>query len=159
MKILGIDSGLAATGFGVISTTSNSPKSIRYGTISSNKKEELGERIRFVVEELRKVIRREKVRACACETLFFKKEASKSVILSAHLRGAILYLLSQEKVPLYEIHPARLKLALTGRGRASKRQVNYMVKSLLNIKGPLKEDEADALACAYYLKEKVLRRR
>ncbi len=155
MKILGIDSGLAATGFAVISTTSNSPKDIKYGTIKSNKKEPLGERIKFIVKALAKIIKKENVKCCACESLFFKKEASRSVLLSAHLRGAILYLLSQKKIPLYEIYPTRLKLAVVGQGKASKKQMNYMVKSLLNIEGEVKEDEADALACAYYLRELI----
>ncbi|MEO0098990.1 MAG: crossover junction endodeoxyribonuclease RuvC [candidate division WOR-3 bacterium] len=159
MKILGIDPGLSATGFAVLSTRTNSPKSITYGTIRSDKKKSLGERIEFVIKELRKVIRREKIKSCACETLFFKKEASKSVILSCHLRGAILYLLAQEKIPLYEVNPLRLKLAITGQGRASKRQVNYMIKNLLNITDNVGEDEADALACAYYLKEKLKEKR
>lgn len=155
MRILGIDPGLARTGFAILSTQTNSTQSIKYGTIRSDRKKSLGERIEFIIKELSKVIRREKIKSCACETLFFKKEASKSVILSCHLRGAILYLLTKEKIPIYEVNPLRLKLAITGQGRASKRQMNYMIKGLLNIKNHIGEDEADALACAYYLKEKL----
>ncbi len=158
MRILGIDPGLAATGFAVISTRSNSARNIKYGTIRSDKRSPLGERIRFVVKELRKIIRQEKVHSCACESLFFKRGASKSLILSCHLRGAILYLLTQEGIALYEINPARLKLSITGQGRASKRQMNYMIKSLLKIEDEVKEDEADALACAFYLREYLKRK-
>ncbi|MEO0102431.1 MAG: crossover junction endodeoxyribonuclease RuvC [candidate division WOR-3 bacterium] len=158
MRILGIDPGLAGTGFAVLSTRTNSAQSIKYGTIRSDKKKPLGDRIEFIVRELSKVIRRERIKSCACETLFFKKEASRSVILSCHLRGAILYLLAKEKIPLYEVNPLRLKLAITGQGRASKRQMNYMIRDLLNITDNVGEDEADALACAYYLKERLKKR-
>jgi crossover junction endodeoxyribonuclease RuvC len=159
MKILGIDPGLAGTGFAVLSTRTQSPKAIRYGTIRSRKDKPLGERIKMIVSELKKIIRKEKVNSCACESLFFKKAAAKSVILSSHLRGAILYLLAQENIPIWEVHPQRLKLAITGQGRASKRQMNYMIKNLLNITDRVSEDEADALACAYYLKEKINQRK
>ncbi len=157
MKILGVDPGVFRTGYAIISVSKIS-SAIKYGTFQTDKNQPLGERIKSVVQRLQRLIKREKVKLCAMETLFFKKDAVKSVMQTLQLRGAILYFLAKENIALYEITPARLKLAVTGQGRASKRQMNYMVRSLFNIKDNLQEDEADALACAYYLREMLKRR-
>lgn len=144
MKILGIDPGLCATGYGFIDKNS----SIISGVIRSKSTEPLGERIKGITDKLRALIREEKPDLCAIETLFFKNSAARSVILSAHLRGAIFLLLREEKIPVKEFTPAKVKLALTGNGRASKRQMQYMISKLLGA-DKIPTDAADALAVAY----------
>lgn len=71
------------------------------------------------------------------------------MILSAQCRGAILTVLAKSKIPVFELTPARVKLCVAGSGRASKSQLNYMIKKLLNLQGKLSEHAADALAIAY----------
>lgn len=148
MKILGIDPGLSRTGYGLL----KDGLYLRHGLIYSYSKlasgpQELGARIQFISEELRALIREEAPDFCCMETLFFKPSAARSVILAAHLRGGLFLMLREEGVPVIELTPAEVKLALTGSGRASKQQVQYMVSSLLGVKSA--RDAADALALAY----------
>ncbi len=144
MKILGIDPGLHATGYGIIDA-----QNLSYGVIKSKISESLSYRILDIANQLRALIIRERPDRCAVETLFFKKDAARSVILSAHLRGAIFLVLEQEHIPIHEITPAKVKLNLTGNGRASKKQIQYMVGKILGVTGKIGADAADALAVAY----------
>jgi len=148
LKILGIDPGLSATGYGFLSNG----RYTRFGVIKTSPTQSLSQRIKNLVAELDQLIDKEKPQACAIETLFFKvMGGARSVLLSAHLRGAIFYLLAQHSIPIAEITPAKVKLMLTGNGRASKKQMQFMVKTILGIKEKLPEDAADALAVAYCL--------
>jgi crossover junction endodeoxyribonuclease RuvC len=152
MKILGIDPGLSATGYGFLADGRYS----RFGVIKTTPDQPLSQRIKSIVSELDNIIRREKPQACAVETLFFKvMGGARSVILSAHLRGALFYLLARHSIPIEEITPAKVKLMLTGNGRASKKQMQFMVKLILGIKEKVPEDAADALAVAYCLNKKL----
>ena len=150
MKVLGIDPGLHATGYGFLGTDRfGLSDQLIFWIIKSKPTDPLSLRILKITDELRALIRREKPDVCAIETLFFKPVAARSVILSAHLRGAIFLLLENEGIPIRELTPATVKLSLTGNGRASKQQIKYMVRQVFGIdKGP-PEDAADALAVAY----------
>ncbi len=145
MKIMGIDPGLVNTGYGIIERGTI----LKHGCIKSNSSHTLEERIQKITDEIAKIIRKEKPYLCAIERIFFRKQAAGSVILSAQLRGAILYVLSKMNVRVIEYAPSRIKLAVTGNGRASKKQIRYMVQKLLHTSRKLKEDEADAIATAY----------
>ncbi|MEO0079061.1 MAG: crossover junction endodeoxyribonuclease RuvC [candidate division WOR-3 bacterium] len=144
MRILGLDPGLAATGYGVI----EGRRLIECGVIVTNLKDDLPERLRQLAQGLEQVVRRTRPRRCAVETLFFRAVGAKSVILSAESRGALLCVLARHRIPVTELTPATIKLALTGNGRAAKRQVKFMVRSLLGIDGRIHEHAADALAAA-----------
>ena len=85
------------------------------------------------------------------ETLFFKAVGARSVILAAQLRGGLFYLMGRRGIPVTEITPATIKLALTGNGRAAKSQMQYMVRALLGIREEIPDHAADALAAAYCL--------
>jgi len=150
MKILGIDPGLSATGYGfLINGHYNS-----FGVIKTKPDRPLAQRIKLIVSEMDRILRQDKPEVCAVETLFFKvMGGARSVILSAHLRGALFYLLAQHSIPIEEITPAKVKLTLTGNGRASKKQMQFMVKSVLGIAEKVPEDAADALAVAYCLRQ------
>lgn len=158
MKILGIDPGLSCTGYGLL----DDGLYLRHGVIRSYSKsksgpQELGSRIQRIIEAMRALIREEVPDLCCIETLFFKRSAARSVILSAHLRGGLFLLLKEEGLPVRELTPAQVKLALTGNGRASKRQVQYMIQKLLSTPDGIPEDAADALAVAYSLYKQVTR--
>lgn len=148
MKILGIDPGLSSTGYGFLTDG----RCVRFGVLKTNTNQPIGQRIKTLVAELDRIIAKEKPQVCAIETLFFKvMGGARSVILSAQLRGAILYRLACRAIPIEEITPAQVKMTLTGNGRASKSQMQFMIKSILGIKRKIPEDAADALAVAYCL--------
>lgn len=152
MKILGIDPGLSATGYGFLINGHYDG----FGVIKTTPDQPLAQRIKQIISEMNQIIQREKPQSCAVETLFFKvMGGARSVILSAHLRGALFYLLAQHSIPIEEITPAKVKLTLTGNGRASKKQMQFMIKTILGIKDKVPEDAADALAVAYCLNKKL----
>jgi crossover junction endodeoxyribonuclease RuvC len=143
-RIIGIDPGLSASGFGVIQDN----RAVEFGVIKTDSSEPVPQRLETLGRELTRVIRRTKPTRAAIETLFFKTVGAKSVILSAHSRGVLMYVLAREGVPVEEVTPATIKLATTGSGRASKAQMNYMVKQLLALDDNVPEHAADALAAA-----------
>jgi crossover junction endodeoxyribonuclease RuvC len=111
----------------------------------------LPERLKTISDGLDSVIRKFRPEQCAMESLFFKGAGARSVLLSAQARGALLYALARRGVPVLELTPATIKLAVTGSGRASKQQLNYMIRALLRLEGAVPEHAADALAAAYCL--------
>ncbi|MEO0091961.1 MAG: crossover junction endodeoxyribonuclease RuvC [candidate division WOR-3 bacterium] len=143
--VIGLDPGLSATGYGIV----REDRCVDYGIIKSDITKPLAERINQILRLLQKKINQYSPTICAIETLFFKKESARSVIYSAHLRGALFFLLSKKKIPIVEITPARVKKALTGNGRASKQQIKFMVKNIFRISNELNEHASDALAVAY----------
>ena len=151
MTILGIDPGLATTGFGVL----QDGRTIDYGQISTSPETPVPERIEHIVNRLDRLVRRHRPSACVMETLFFKAVGARSVILTAQVRGGLFYLMARRGVPIHEFTPATLKLVLTGNGRAAKRQMQYMVRALLRIPEKIPDHAADALAAAYCLAKKI----
>ncbi|MCX7785481.1 MAG: crossover junction endodeoxyribonuclease RuvC [candidate division WOR-3 bacterium] len=143
--VIGLDPGLSATGYGIV----RKGECLDYGIIKSDITKPLAERINQIIQMLQKKINQYAPTNCAIETLFFKKESARSVIHSAHLRGALFFLLYKKKIPIVEITPARIKKALTGNGRASKQQIKFMVKNIFHISHELNEHASDALAVAY----------
>lgn len=153
-RILGIDPGLSATGFGIIEPDGTI---VTQGVITTSSEESLACRLLVLNEQIHRLIRRYRPACCAIETLFFKSRGARSVILSAQSRGAILAALAKNRVPVYELTPATIKLAVTGSGRASKSQLNYMIRKLLRTNHTLPEHAADALAVAWCLKSRIYR--
>jgi crossover junction endodeoxyribonuclease RuvC len=147
LTILGIDPGLAVTGYGLL----RNGRHLAHGTISSSPGQPLSERILHITTTLDRHVRKYRPDACAMETLFFKAVGARSVILTAQLRGGLFYLMGRRRIPVTEITPATIKLALTGTGRAAKSQMQYMVGALLGIRDRLPDHAADALAAAYCL--------
>lgn len=150
-RIVGIDPGLSATGYGVI----ENGQVLDFGVISTDTKETVAVRLNDLATRLDRVIRRNKPRHCAIETLFFKGGGARSVILSAQSRGVILALLAKRSLTVKEVTPATVKLAVTGSGRASKQQMNYMIKQLLGLTDRVPEHAADALAAAFCLAQRL----
>jgi crossover junction endodeoxyribonuclease RuvC len=154
MIILGIDPGLATTGYGVIrkskvsSKKSQKLKLVDYGCIITEAKFSSGERLEKIYRELKKIIKKYKPSKIAIEELFFAKNI-KTAMKVGEARGVVLLTARETKTAVFEFSPLRVKLALTGYGRASKRQIQEMVKTLLSLeKIPKPDDAADALAVA-----------
>lgn len=143
--MLGIDPGLSASGYGVL----DGEQVVEFGVIRTDSASPVGERLFKLGRELDRVLRKHRPAACALETLFFKGGGARSVILSAQCRGVILYALARRGIPVTEVSPATVKLAATGSGRASKTQMNYMVRQLLGLDSGVPEHAADALAAAW----------
>ncbi len=148
MIILGIDPGYAIVGYGLVEFQNNKFKVLDYGAITTDKDEEMSARLKHIYSELQHLIDLYHPDAVAVEELFFNKNA-KTAILVAQGRGTAIVACANKDVALYEYTPLQIKQALVGYGRAEKKQVQYMVKMILNLKEvPKPDDTADALAVA-----------
>ncbi len=146
--ILGIDPGIADTGFGVIRKDRNALVCLDYGSIKTSAKTCLPERLEILSCELTKIIKKYQPETIAVEQLFFCKNV-KTALVVGHARGVVLLTAKQCKVNLCEFTPLQIKQAVSAYGKASKLQVQKMVKLLLNLKEiPKPDDAADALAAA-----------
>lgn len=148
MIILGIDPGYAIVGYGVIENNLGKCRVLEYGAIVTPKEDSLPIRLLKISQDLDSIIDKYQPEAIAIEELFFQNN-QKTAILVAEARGAIL-LTAQKKCPnLYEYTPLQIKQAITGYGRADKRQIQEMVKAMLKLNSiPKPDDAADALAVA-----------
>lgn len=147
MKILGIDPGTATTGYAIIDTDNNLT-CLEYGVITTIPEQKDEERLLIIHSELNDIIKKHKPDITAVEKVFYFKNA-KTIIPVSQARGVILFTLTKNKVPVYEFTPLQVKTATTGYGRATKKQVQEMVKTLLNLeKIPKPDDAADAIAIA-----------
>ena len=148
MIILGIDPGYATIGYGVIEKNGSKLTAIDYGVISTPKDESIAYRLAMIYEAMNKIIEKFKPDEIAIEELFFKTNITTGIKV-AQARGVILLSATMQCGKLYEYTPLMIKQALTGNGRAEKRQVQYMVQMLLKLKSiPKPDDAADALAAA-----------
>jgi len=147
--ILGIDPGLADTGFGVIKKDGNNKIAcLDYGSIKTSAKSDLAERLLIVNTELDKIIKQHKPDLASVEELFFYNNA-KTAFVVGQARGVILLTIKQNKIPVVEFTPLQVKQAVTTHGKADKTQIQKMVKLILNLKEiPRPDDAADALAIA-----------
>ena len=146
MIILGIDPGLATTGYGVIKKEGNSFTLIDYDTIITSADETDVDRLSKLYDELISLIDKFQPQHIAVEELFFNKNV-KTAIRVGQARGVILLAGAQQGILVSEYTPLQVKQAVVGYGRASKNQVQQMVKALLNLEDiPKPDDAADALA-------------
>ncbi|MBR2322959.1 MAG: crossover junction endodeoxyribonuclease RuvC [Clostridia bacterium] len=149
MRILGIDPGLATVGWGVIDVERGKPKVVSYGVILTPKDKKLPDRLSIIEEDINQVISKYKPDEIALEELFFNTNITTGINV-AQARGVIL--LTAVKAcggKLFEYTPLQIKQALTGYGRAEKRQIQEMTKTFLGLaKIPKPDDAADALAVA-----------
>lgn len=162
MIILGIDPGTATTGFGLIDYTQTAQQQLsclKYGTIDTPAGMDTADRLCILHDELSRIITEYKPQMVAVESLYFFKNV-KTVMPVSQARGVILLTINKKKVPIIEYTPLQAKTAVTGYGRATKNQVQQMVKNLLQLeKIPKPDDAADALAlaicCANHTRFKV----
>ncbi|MEK7579683.1 MAG: crossover junction endodeoxyribonuclease RuvC [Patescibacteria group bacterium] len=147
MVILGIDPGSSLIGYGAVRKDRGKFSCLEYGAIKIKAKE-TGLRLMEVRESLVKLIEKIKPDQVVLERLFFFKNR-KTVLAVSETRGVIILTLSQRNIPYFEVAPLELKKSITSYGRASKGNVQKMVKLLLNLeKEPKPDDAADALALA-----------
>ncbi len=148
MLILGIDPGLAVVGYSLVEKNANKYRVCDYGVIRTNSDQENCERLMQIFSELKEIIERYKPDEMAVEELFFNKNV-KTAIEVGQARGVILLTGAQSNIAVAEYTPLQVKQAVVGYGRASKQQVQQMIKALLNLEEiPKPDDAADALAVA-----------
>jgi crossover junction endodeoxyribonuclease RuvC len=148
MVILGVDPGIATTGYGVIKYEGNHFSTIDYGAIITTPKSALPERLDLLHRNLRLLIDKYKPDSFSVEELFFNKNV-KTALTVGHARGVILLAAHEAGLDIYEYTPLQVKQALVGYGRADKMQIQQMVKVILNLESiPKPDDVADALAIA-----------
>ncbi len=146
--ILGIDPGIADTGWGVIAKEAGNLNYLACGSIATSAKAEFIDRLNSLQKELTKLIKKYRPDAIAVEQLFFCKNV-KTALMVGQARGVVLMTIAQNNLPFYEYTPLQVKQALTSYGAADKNQVGQMVRVLLNLKAvPKPNDAADALAIA-----------
>lgn len=146
--ILGVDPGLANTGYGVISTTKGKLKIVDYGCIITKSNKNFYERLKLISNSINNIIKKFKPHHIAIEEIFFYKNV-KTALKVGQAKGAIILTCQNYNIPMSEFTPLQVKQALTGYGRADKRQIQLMVKILLHLKTiPKPDDAADALAVA-----------
>ncbi|MDA3850314.1 MAG: crossover junction endodeoxyribonuclease RuvC [Spirochaetaceae bacterium] len=148
MIVLGIDPGLANTGWGVVESQGNRMRCLGMGTIKTKAKEPMAQRLNDIYSEIILKLDEYKPAVMAVETLFFSKNSS-SAMAVAHARGVALLASQRRNVLLKEYNPNEIKQAVVGMGRADKKQVESMVKLLLGSSVSKGSDHAmDALASA-----------
>jgi len=150
MIIMGIDPGIAKLGYAFIEIKKKGGKlkTIDYGCIITDSNLFAGDRLKKINSELNKLIKKHKPNIMAVESVYFFKNLKTAMPVS-QAKGVILFTAAKKKIPVFEFTPLQVKMTITGYGKAEKKQVQKMVKVLLNLKEvPKADDAADALGIA-----------
>jgi crossover junction endodeoxyribonuclease RuvC len=146
--ILGVDPGLANTGWGVIERDGSRLRCVAYGCIETRSAEQLAQRLLAIHDGVRDIIARYGPRECAVESVFFGSNA-KSAFATGQARGVALLATADARLLLGDYSPVQIKNAVVGSGTAEKAQVQYMVRVMLGLDHePRPDHAADALAVA-----------
>jgi crossover junction endodeoxyribonuclease RuvC len=146
-RILGIDPGSRATGFGVIDVVGQQRHYIASGCIKTPSTSNLAERLKIIVEHLFEVIETYAPTESAIEQVFVNVNPSATLMLG-QARGAAISALVLKNLPVAEYTALQVKQSVVGQGKAAKEQVQHMVVRMLNLSGTPQSDAADALAVA-----------
>ena len=147
-RIIGIDPGLASTGWGVVDFLDGKVCYVDHGVIPTKADQARSDRLFFILQSIRSIIAKYKPAQAAIETLYFGKNVS-SAIPVAEARGVISAAVAECGIPLHELTPNAIKKGVTGSARAEKKQVQEMVRIILGLdKIPKPDHAADALAAA-----------
>ncbi len=148
MIILGIDPGIATTGFGVIAIEKGVCTLVDCGVVTTHKDLTHAERLAILYEDLTELVKKHLPQQVAVEKLFFSTNVTTAMTVG-EARGVALLVLQQGGVPIAEYTPLQVKQGITGYGKATKKQVQEMVKTRLKLNTiPKPDDAADALAIA-----------
>lgn len=148
MLVLGLDPGLATTGYGLVRGEGRRLTAVTYGVLKTPADLPVAERLALLHQALLDLLAEHRPQAAAVEELFFSANARTAIVVG-EARGVILLTLAQANVPIAEYTPLQVKQAITGYGQAEKAQMQQMVRLLLNLEHlPQPDDAADALAVA-----------
>lgn len=148
MKIIGIDPGYAITGYGILDYNGNHFNLIDSGSIQTKAGVPLPIRLEKIYDDMINLIDEHKPDAISIEELFFNRNTTTAIGV-AQGRGAVLIAAAKKGIPIYEYTPLQVKQGVVGYGRADKKQVQTMVKTILNLESvPKLDDTTDAIAIA-----------
>ena len=147
MIVLGIDTSLRSTGFGVLSVEGSRLRMLDCGNIPNAPKLPLTECLRKIHAKVAELIATHRADVMAIESVIYGKNAGTMLVLG-EARGAVLTAAANASVPVYEYEPRRMKKAICGNGLAEKEQIQRMVKTLLSLAELPQNDAADALGLA-----------
>ncbi|WP_027399307.1 crossover junction endodeoxyribonuclease RuvC [Anaerovorax odorimutans] len=148
MKILGIDPGYAILGYGIIEMKGNHYSVCSYGSLTTSASMDMPDRLKHLYTQLMEVIREHEPDEASIEELFFNTNV-KTAILVGQARGVAILACANSGLEISEYTPLQIKQGLVGYGRAEKKQIQSMVKTILHLKEvPKPDDTADALAAA-----------
>lgn len=148
MRIIGIDPGTGILGFGVIENSQGKTQLVDAGVVRTPTHEDDAVRLVTIYEELTDIITATRPGAMSVERLFFARNVTTAMTV-AQARGVVLLCGRQAGLTIAEYTPLQIKMALTGYGRADKKQIQEMVRVLLGLKEtPRPDDCADAIAAA-----------
>lgn len=148
MRVLGIDPGTLTSGYGIVAEEDHKLFHVVSGGISPSAKHPFPKRLKKIYEELEKIIDKYKPHTVVVEDLFVSKNMQSALKLG-HARGVAILAAMNAGLPVFEYSPLEVKQAVVGNGKADKKQVQMMVKALLDLqKVPHPADAADALAAA-----------
>ena len=149
MRIIGVDPGLVITGYGVIEWSDGQIRLITSGAIKPPQEKRMEEKIEIIYQDLRAVLAQTRPEIMILEQLYSHYQHPTTSILMGHVRGAVCLLARLEKIPVVGYAATRVKKSITGKGNATKGQVQYMIQNLLGMKEVLKPlDVSDAVALA-----------
>lgn len=164
MIIIGIDPGTAITGFAVIKTKipkhlpqngNEKPKVLDFGCILTHISSPMEERLMIIHNEINKLIKKHQPDLMSIESLYFFKNL-KTAIPVSQAKGVILLSAAQKNIPVFEFTPLQVKMTIVGYGKAEKKQMQEMMKKLLDLsgfnlkeRGRKKDDATDALGIAF----------
>jgi crossover junction endodeoxyribonuclease RuvC len=148
MRVLGIDPGATATGYGLVELKGDTLSALRFGVITAPNKLPFAQRLLRIHRGLRALLTTEHPDCAAVEAVFFARNVQSALRLG-QARGVALLVLAEAGVPIHEYSALEVKQAVTGFGQAGKEQVQEMVRLLLSLpEVPSPADAADALAIA-----------
>ena len=151
MRVLGLDPGTATTGYGVVEGKGNRLVHVAHGVISTPPHTHFAERLLHIHTEAQRLIQTHRPDAVAIERLYFKQNVTTGITV-AQARGVLALAAVQAGLPIGEFSPTEAKTAITGYGKADKKQVQAMIKMLLNLDAvPRPDDAADGLGIAICL--------
>jgi crossover junction endodeoxyribonuclease RuvC len=148
MRIIGIDPGIARTGWGIIEKNKQHLTPVAFGCIETQAGIEMPDRLKSIFSEISKLITIHSPNSLAIEELFFNTNA-KTALIVGQARGVVMLAAAQKNISITVYTPLQVKIAVTGYGRAEKSQIGQMVKTLLKLPAiPKPDDTSDALAIA-----------
>jgi len=150
MVIVGIDPGLHITGYGVLQSNGAETRVLEAGIIKTDKSRDFELKLNEIYSEIGKIIKQFKPDYIAVEELYSHYAHPKTAIIMGHARGVLFLQAARNNIPVISYASTRIKKSLTGNGRATKDQVQRMIKSVLKLQNDIASpDTADALAAAW----------
>jgi len=147
MTILGVDTSLRSTGFGVLEVVGSRLKMIECGNVKNGPKVPLTACLKAIHAKVAELISTHRPDVMAIESVIYGKNAGTMLVLG-EARGAVLTAAADAGLPVYEYEPRRMKKSICGNGLAEKEQIQRMVKTLLSLDALPQNDAADALGLA-----------